>query len=170
MTSDGKPRAPYRDGPGSHAPTLTVRYVPFVWSAPIPTLVVALAAAWATQGEPRAQRLEHLAVASVFALVFAFVHFPIVTITARVEGGDLIISGSRWPGPTRTWSLTPREAAGFEVDVAEDGKRGPFRSIALRTNDGGLLPLTASTYRGGAWQHAKPVARLNAWLHVAQRV
>jgi hypothetical protein len=52
-------------------------------------------------------RVEHAAVALVFALSFAFALFPLVTVTARLEGGDVILSGSRWPGPTRIWNGSP---------------------------------------------------------------
>lgn len=132
-------------------------------------IVVLVAAESATRGEPIAMRVEQGLVALAFAAFLALAMIPIVTITARIEGGDMIVSGSRWPGPTRIWSMTPREAATFEIHVADDDKRHVYRSIALRTSDGRVLPLTASAYRGGTRAHEKPLALLNAWLVAASR-
>jgi len=164
MTSDGRP---FR---GSSAPTTRARvlYVPVRLVQPAALLFLLALFGWAIAGETGTAFLEHAAAALCFVLLLALPRIPIVTLSARVEGGHLVASGRRWPGAETIWSCTVAEADKFDVEVVKSAKWREYRRIALRTQDGKLFALTQSAYPGSPASHARVAARLNAWLENAR--
>lgn len=162
MRSEGG--APFRGAPSAVAP-LAVRYVPYIWYAPVQLGVLGAFFLWAAW----ADILHADAAPWAFALflLLAAVKLPVVTVRVRVEGGYLVVDGYRWPGTQTRSSCTLAEADEFVEEVANDG-RHTFRRIALRMNDGKICPLTEGSYAAVAWPHSRLVGRLNDWLRAAR--
>ena len=168
MATTSEKGSPYRGGSSSGPPPLAFRYVPCVWYAPLVPVFFLVGTVWASRGEAGLQLLTHLGAGLLLGAIIAAMGFPVVSVRARVEAGEVIVTGYRWPGVETVWSCAIKEAERFEAQTVEGRlKKERFLRLALRTTAGQVLPLTETAWPGGTWLYPKLVARLNAWLHEA---
>ncbi|CAN5738903.1 hypothetical protein BH11MYX4_BH11MYX4_54600 [soil metagenome] len=105
--------AGYRDATAPPVPPVVVRYVPLTWYELVRFGTLAALITIAVSNAPPDRLPTLLLGASGVTLLLAAAALPIVRLTARIEGGHVVVRGRRWPGAEVTWSCPLREAEAF---------------------------------------------------------
>lgn len=160
--------AAYRDRPASSNVPLNIRYFAFTKYEAVRGPVLVFVGWLVMACAPTGKTLTYAGGFLLFVLVIMAIAVPVISLSARVEGGHLVVRGARWPGPEVVWSCTLAEASGFELAEVRDAKDKKHYAVSLRTHDGQLLALTHDAYPSVHFIYPRILGRLNAWLTQTQ--